>query len=92
MYKPPKGPKPEEMNWIASRIAEYCKNKIAKQGNNYKITTEDIIEIFRNMNDDFDDWWARGLNTREKEQIFLKDLLSRLEKYDIINVIDNTFI
>lgn len=92
MYKPPKGPKPEEMNRLAERIAYYCKIKIEKQGNDYQITTEDIIDIFRSMNDDFDDWWARGLNTREKEQTFIKDLLSRLEKYDIINVIDNTFI
>lgn len=95
-YKPPCGPKPEDMNWLAERIAEYCKRRVQKyrdEGRSeYQLSTEDVIEIFRAMNDDYDDWWARGLNTKEKEKEFVKDLLTRMEKYDITDVIDNTFI
>ena len=95
-HKPLCGPKPEDMNWVAERVAEYCKRRVQKYKEEgrpeYQLSTEDVIEIFRNMNDDYDDWWVRGLNTREKEKEFVKDLLTRMEKYDITDVVDNTFI
>lgn len=95
-YKPPRGPKPEDMNWIAERIAEYCKQRVQRYKNegrlDYQLSTEDIIEIFCGMNDDFDDYWSRGLNTKEKSQAFVKELLSRMEKYGITDVVDDTFI
>ena len=95
-YKPLCGPKPEDMNWLAERIAKYSKKLVQKHRKEgrleYQLSTEDVIEIFRNMNDDYDDWWVRCLNTREKEKEFVKDLLTRMEKYDITDVVDNTFI
>ncbi len=90
-YKPPRGPEPEDMEWIANKVAYYLKNRLEK-GTLTKITTEDVIEEFRSLNDDYDDWWARGLNTKEKELSFMKDLLTRLEHYDITAVVDNTFV
>lgn len=95
-YKPPRGPEPEDMEWVAERVAEYCKRRVQKykeEGRpDYQLSTEDVIEIFRSMNDDYDDWWARGLNTKEKSQAFVKELLSRMEKYDVTDVVDDTFV
>ena len=76
-YKAPRGPKPEDMAWIAMRIAQNLKSRL-ESGMLRKVTTEDVIEAFRNLNDDYDDYWARGLNTREKEQQFMQDLFRRL--------------
>lgn len=90
-YKPTRGPESADMEWIAERVAYYLKNRLEK-GTLTKITTEDIIEEFRSLNDDYDDWWSRGLNTKEKELSFMKALLTRLEHYDITDVVDNTFV
>lgn len=90
MYIPPRGPKPEDMKWIASRIACYIKSRLEK-GNLKEVTTEIIIEEFRNMCDDYDDWWGRGLTNKETEYKFVKTLLADLEEYGITNVRDNTY-
>lgn len=90
-YKSTNGPTEEEMKWIPQRIADRLV-KLLETNLITKITTEDVIESFRMLNDDYDDWWARGLITIEQEKEFVYDLLDRLEKYDIFNVEDNTFI
>lgn len=64
-YKPLIGPKQEDMNWIAERVAEYSKNRVQKyknQGRDYELSTEDIIDIFRSLNDDYDDWCSIRLS------------------------------
>lgn len=90
-YKPPRGPEtPEDMEWVADCVTRQLKT-ILEKGIISSVTTEDVIEAFRDMNDDYDDWWARGLNTREKEQKFMNELLLLLKHRGIEEVEDNTF-
>ena len=85
-YKAPAGPASSDMDWIAGRIAYYLKGRHLKT-----ITTEDVIDEFRRMNDDYDDWFTRGLRTYKEEQVFVYDLVERLADYGITDVVDNTF-
>lgn len=90
-YRPPRGPQtPEDMEWVADCVARRIKARIDRDPD-FNVTTEDVIEAFRDMNDDYDDWWARGLNTREKEQTFMNELLLLLKHRGIEEVEDNTF-
>lgn len=90
-YRPPRGPQtPEDMEWVADCVARRIKARIDRDPD-FNVTTEDVIEAFRDMNDDYDDWWARGLNTREKEQKFMNELLLLLKHRGIEEVEDNTF-
>lgn len=91
-YRPPCGPEtPEDMELIADYVTKRIKAHIDKNPD-LKVTTEIVIEAFRDMNNDYDDWWARGLNTKEKEQKFTKELLLLLKLRGIDEVEDNTFI
>lgn len=78
-YKPPRGPKTEEdMDFIAQSLGYQIDAHY-----NGIVSREGVIELFRNMNDDYDDWWARGLRTREQEDAFVNDLVSRLAEYGV---------
>lgn len=54
-------------------------------------TTENVIEMFRMLNDDYDDFWARGLRTKEQEKEFVDKLINGMKKYGITDVVDDTF-
>ena len=76
-YIPPKGPKTDhELDFVADTLAQYIKQT-------GRSDMESVVERFRNMNDDYDDWWARGLRTREQEQEFLDDIAHRMRKYGV---------
>lgn len=91
-YTTPRGPKTEaDMIYIVRRIADTIHYRKLNT-TDYVVTTEDIIEIFRGMNDDYDDWYARGLTTKGAEYKFVYDLISRLNRYGISNIKDNTFV
>jgi len=72
VYKGTRGPVSEsDKDFVADSIAWRIKQTGRKD-------RESVIEMFRSMNDDYDDWWARGLRTRQQEQEFLDDLADRL--------------
>lgn len=80
-YTPVKAPK--DMDWVAKDVADSLKKRIKSRGENYNLTDDDIVEIFTGMNDDYDDWWSRSVNTKEKEKAFLDDMKARLKKQGI---------
>lgn len=90
-YKPLRGPKTfEDVEWAVDCVARKMTVRIDRDPD-FNVTTEDIIEAFRDMHDDYDDWWERGLNTREKKQRFINELLLLLKHRGIEEVEDNTF-
>lgn len=80
----------KDLPWIAGEIAKQLDYWTRVFGHDC-YTVESAIEAFVMMNDDYDDWWARGLNTREKEQKFMNELLLLLKHRGIEEVEDNTF-
>lgn len=73
-YIPPRGPKTDsDLDFVAETIARYVKQS-------GRSDRESVIERFRSMNEDYDDWWARGLRTHEQEQEFLDDIASRCKE------------
>lgn len=87
-YVPPKGPKTDEdFKYAASAITRLLYN----DSNIKKYTTEIIIEKFRMLNDDYDDWFGRGLRTDQQTKEFVYKLLEYLKPYGITEVEDNTF-
>jgi uncharacterized protein Yka (UPF0111/DUF47 family) len=55
-YKPLRGPRTlEDMEWAADDITRKLKARLAK-GIINSVTTEDVIEAFRDMHDDYADW------------------------------------
>ena len=75
-YKAPRGPRTDsELEQVAEVVSRTLKQRRVQP------TRENIVDAFRSMNEDYDDWWARGLRTREAEDKFLKDITSRMKKY-----------
>lgn len=73
-YTAPRGPESaSDKDWVAKVISDFVK----RTG---RCDRESIIERFRDMNEDYDDWWARGLRTHEAEQEFLDDLARRCKE------------
>ena len=67
-------------------IAEFISKRLK---NVNKVTTEDVIEAVRLINDEYDDAWAKL--PQQTEQPFVYSLLKYLEKYGITKVEDNSF-
>lgn len=88
-YHPPIPRDTIDIEWVAERIEGLL--KYWSQKYNHPITTEDVIEAFMSMNDEYDDFWARGLRTVGEEKDFINELLVELRKYGIDEVIDNTW-
>ena len=65
---------------VARRVASYA-----------EVTTEDVIEAFRSMNPDYDDYYVRGLKSKKVQKYFVNKLISKLKKYGIDNVVNITF-
>ena len=72
-----------DIDFAAECIASRLKKKS-------KVTTEDVIEAFCRMSDDYDAFWSYNLRTHKEEKAFLDELLNCLEKYGITNVINNS--
>lgn len=70
------------LDFIAESISKRLKNV-------KKVTTEDVIESVRLINDEYDDAWAKL--PQQNEQPFVYSLLKYLEKYGITKVEDNSF-
>ena len=79
----PKGPKSDkDLDFAAERIVYYLKKRTDKP------TVEDVIDQFRLLNDDYDDYWARGLTTKGQQKLFITDLINRMKKYGFEGTID----
>ena len=76
-FKPPIRKSDIDIDYVAKRISRNLSEKP---------DVEDGIEQFRMMSDDYDDFWGRGLRTREQEQAFVEELLDALRRYGITEI------
>ena len=88
-WKPPIRIKDEDMPDIAERTARKL-DYFVKSGYTKRITTELIIEAFAMVDDAYDDYWGRGLNTEDKEIEFFEKLIPYLKENGINNIVNNT--
>ena len=88
-YKAPISRDKIDIDYIAERIAKAWND--GRWGNLDRLTTESIIEFFALMNDDYDDFWSRGLRSEEESKKFVYEIIDALKKYGIDNVEDNMF-
>ena len=76
-----------DLPWIAERIAKDLNHWTEKFGHDC-YTVESAIEAFVMMNDDYEDWWARGCRSPEDEDRFVQSLIEAMRSQGI-ELIDN---
>ena len=72
----------KDLPWIAGEIAKQLDYWTKVFGYNC-YTVESAIEAFVMMNDDYDDWWARGCNSPEAEDRFIQALTEAMRSQGI---------
>ena len=71
---------------------DFIADSISKQLDNRDlITTEKIIEQFVGMNDDYADFWSRGVNDYDVEKEFVTSLVDKLAEHGITDVLNNSY-
>lgn len=71
-----------DIDWIAERIAPKLTYWTKTFGHDC-YTVECAIEAFVSLNDDYADWWGRGVNTPEKEEQFVQALKDAMLSHGI---------
>lgn len=72
----------DDISWIAEEIAKKLDYWTKVLGHDCH-TVESAIEAFVMMNDDYEDWWARGCNTPEAENRFVQALIDAMSSQGV---------
>ena len=72
----------KDLPWIAGEIAKQLDYWTKVFGHDC-YTVESAIEAFVMMNDDYDDWWARGCISPEAEDRFVQALIEAMNSRGI---------